>query len=288
MDTFSYILTPPGSRRATRKTWLNAFFTTLILASALLLMHDVNAQAESFRGTAVSVCDDGDEWPPYSYWQRENGKKSDKVVGFSVDVLNTIFARHNIRYNVKLLPWARCLAELEQGISRQMALKLSYSEARDQNYLLTRPYYSTTNYYYFSRKAHPKGLSISNIADLKHYEVCGIHGYNYETYGLKPSEIDQRSKDTPALLTMLRLGRCDVFVEKQEILLGFSAIGEPYLDDPDLGRNPIPGMSPTAFHMAVSRAMPQALELRETLDREISQIEASGQMRALWKKAIAR
>ncbi len=281
-NDLSQIATSPGMRRNWQATCL------LALALALFFIGDVNAQTTPFQGTTVSVCDDGDEWPPYSYWQRENGKKTDKVIGFSVEVIGTIFARNNIRFNIKLLPWARCLAELEQGISQQMALNLSYSIARDQNYLLTRPYYFTTNYYYFSRKFHPEGLQIASVADLKHYSVCGIHGYNYETYGLKPSEIDQRSKNIPSLINMLQLGRCDVFVEKKEILLGFSAIGEPYLDDPDLGRSPVPGMLSTPFHMAVSRAMPQALALKEMLDREIAQMEASGELHTLWKKTIVR
>lgn len=246
----------------------------------------VQAQTETFKGSTLSVCDDADEWPPYSYWQRVNGKKTEQLAGYAVEVLKTIFTQNGLHYNLRLLPWARCLAELKLGVNYQMALNLSYSEERDRSYLLTRPYYSTTNYYYYSRKQHPQGLNIAGVADLKRYTVCGIHGYNYTTYGLAPSEINQRAKNIPALITMLHLGRCDLFVEKHEILVGFGAIGEPFLEDPELGRDMIRGMPFTPFHMAVSRAMPQAQAIKEMLDRELLQMESSGQLKNLWEQAI--
>lgn len=260
--------------------------TTLVILLAGLASGPVQAQIEALKGSTLAVCDDADEWPPYSYWQRINGKKTEQVAGYAVEVLKTIFAHNGLHYNIRLLPWARCLAELKLGTNYQLALNLSYSEERDKSYLLTRPYYSTTNYYYYSRKHHPQGLNISSVADLKRYTVCGIHGYNYTTYGLEPSEINQRAKNIPNLITMLHLGRCDLFVEKHEILMGFGAIGEPYLKDPELGREMIRGMPPTPFHMAVSRALPQAQALKEMLDHELMQMESSGQLKSLWEKAI--
>lgn len=280
-----------ATARNRRTFWLPRIFFrgmlgTLTILLVALTAGPAQAQTETLRGSTLSVCDDGDEWPPYSYWQRVNGKKTEQITGFAVDVLKTIFSRNGLHYSIRLLPWARCLAELKLGTNYQMALNLSYSEERDKSYLLTRPYYSTTNYYYFSRKHHPQGLSIGGVADLKRYKVCGIHGYNYTTYGLSPSEINQRAKNIPSLILMLHLGRCDLFVEKHEILLGFGAIGEAFLEDPELGRDMIRGMQPTPFHMAVSRALPQSQAIKEMLDRELLQMESSGQLKNLWEKSI--
>lgn len=278
---------PPALTKSRKlRTYPVYAIAKLLMLLACLTPGAVRAQSETLTGSTFSVCDDADEWPPYSYWQRIDGKKSTQLTGYAVDVLKTIFARHGINYQLRLLPWARCLAELKLGTHYQMALNLSYSAERDKDYLLTRPYYSTTNYYYYSRKQHRQGLNIGSVADLKRYTVCGIHGYNYTTYGLAPSEINQRAKDIPQLITMLHLGRCDLFVEKQEILVGFGALGQPYLDDPELGREPIRGMQPTPFHMAISRAAPQAQAMKEILDRELLQMESSGQLKNLWEKAI--
>lgn len=242
------------------------------------------SSGSDFKKLTLAICEDQDEWPPYSWLERKNGQKTDKVVGYAMDVIDSIFARHGIQYKISLIPWSRCLAELRQGQQYQMALNLSWSEERANTYLLSRAYYSTTNYYYYSRKKYPNGLPINSVADLKQYPACGILGYNYTTYGFKPGEIDQSAKSFESLIAKLHLGRCALFLEKNEVMAGFGAIGKPYLDDENLGRAPVPGMVPTPFHLGISRAMPQGLALQALLDREIGLMEESGQLQALWKK----
>ena len=249
---------------------------------------DMASATRSLQGITLQLCEDQDEWPPYLYQARENGKKSGKMVGYSVDVLDAIFSRYNIRYSIQFVPWVRCQKELKQGRSYQLAVNMSHNPERERDYLLTRSYYSTTSYYYYSRKLHPDGLRINTLADLKKYMVCGVHGYNYAIYGLNPAEVDQSAKKIPSLVAMLPLGRCDLFIEQLEILLGFGVLGEPVLNDPDLGREPLPGLPPTPFYMAISRNMPQAQALKTLLDTELGEMEASGKLRELFKKASSR
>lgn len=242
--------------------------------------------ANDFKNLTLAICEDQDEWPPYSFFERRNGQKNDKVVGYAIDVIESIFARHGIQYKIALIPWSRCLAELKTGQQYQMALNLSWSEERANSYLLSRAYYSTTNYYYYSRKKFPNGLPIHSVADLKQYPVCGILGYNYTTYGFKPGDIDQSAKSFESLIAKLHLGRCALFLEKNEVMVGYGAIGKRYLDDANLGRTAIPGMLATPFHLGVSRALPQGLALQALLDREIGLMEESGQLQVFWRKAM--
>jgi polar amino acid transport system substrate-binding protein len=256
---------------------------------ALMLAADAaKARANAPNGITLALCEDQDEWPPYLYGERINGKKTSKLIGYSVDVIDAIFSRHNIHYSITMLPWVRCLGQLQLGTHYQLALNLSHSEERDTKFLLTNAYYSTTSYYYYSRKHHAKGLDIASVGDLKRYGVCGIHGYNYTTYGFTTQEMDQSAKKLTSLLSLLRLGRCDLFIEKHEVLLGYHAIGEAYLDDPDLGRGQIPGLPLTHFHMAVSRNMPQAAALKDMLDRELTEMAKSGQLAKFWNAASNR
>jgi polar amino acid transport system substrate-binding protein len=254
----------------------------IVLASGLC--HAVGAQHE-LKNVVIGICDDMDEWPPYIYYERSAGKKSDKLIGYSIDVIKEIFARHQIRYTVALIPWARCLAEVKAGTTYQMTLNPSYSPERDRDFWMTRPYYAANNYYYFSRRHYPHGLPVKGIADLKRYRACGILGNNYTMYGFQRGELDQGTNDFPALIAKLDRGRCDIFMEKYEVMLGFLAIGKRYLADPDLGRAPIPGMSSTPFHMAVSRAYPEGKALRDLIDRELEQMETSGRLATLLKNA---
>ena len=258
-------------------------FLLLAQLACLLLATSSHAETATLLGK-VAICEDGSEWPPYTYFERRDGKKTERIIGFAVDVIQDIFSRNGLLYSLELIPWARCQAEVKLGKNYQMALNLSYSEERNRNYLLTRPYYQTTNYYFYSRRQYPNGLAIHSVADLKSYAVCGLLGYNYTGYGLKAGEVDQQARDFPAVIAKLHNRRCDLFVEKLEIMTGFLAIGEPFLQDKDLGRAAIPGMEHAPFHMAISPAMPQAMALRKLLDEELLKMESSGKLKALWQK----
>ena len=101
--------------------------------------------------------------------------------------------------------------------------------------------------------------------------------------GVTPSARSRSIKSISA--TVRHLGRCVLFIDKNEVMVGFKTIGKPYLDDPNLGQALIPGMVPTPFHLGLSCALPQAAALQALLNREMDQMEESGQLQALWEKA---
>ncbi|HYD81951.1 MAG TPA: transporter substrate-binding domain-containing protein [Paucimonas sp.] len=242
--------------------------------------------AAGLKGNIIRICEDGSEWPPYTYYQRVNDKPTRLIRGFAVDVIETIFAKAGIDFYVEMLPWVRCQKEVEHGMAYQMALNSSWNEARAKTYFLSRPYYRTTNYYFYSRRHHPAGLPIGSAEDLKKFRVCGIFGYNYETYGLPPGSVDQGARDFTSLLAKLHAGRCDLFVEKYEIMAGFSAIGQPYLADKDLGGKPVPGMPSTEFYMMISRRYEHGEHLLKLINDGLAEMEASKQLDKLLKKYV--
>ena len=252
----------------------------------------VPVEGENFKNMSLSICDDENEWPPYIFFERVGGKKGDRVVGFSIDVLEDIFSRHQIRYTITMLPWARCLLEVNTGGKFQMVLDLSTSPEREINYWISQAYYTTNTYYYFSRKKYPQGLSIKSMADLKKYRVCGIHGYNVNYAGyfgfFKPDEIDQGAKTFDALIAKIHLQRCDVFLEQYQAMQGYALIGKPFLDDPNLGRAPMPGLLPSPFRFAISRQYVYGESLMKLIDQEIRQMESSGRLKELWKKRVPK
>lgn len=251
-----------------------------------LIMCCVDIHADEFSESVIKICDDGAEWPPYSYFDRSQGRKSDQVIGYSVDVIEAIFSKHELKFTVELLPWARCQEKVAAGDDYQLALNASYNLERDRTYHLLAPYYSMSNYYFYSLKNHPNGLDIDSVQDLKKYSVCGISGYNYATYNLSDSEVDQGTKDFPALISKLHKGRCDLFVEKYEILAGFAAIGVPFLSDKALGKAPIPGMASTPFYMMLSRNYRHKAKLKKILDNGLDEMKKSGQLQEILNRYI--
>ncbi|MES2298250.1 MAG: transporter substrate-binding domain-containing protein [Pseudomonadota bacterium] len=250
--------------------------------------HEAVLEQPALRHANIISCDDSVEWPPFIRFERMQGKKTGQVTGYSIDVIKEIFGRHGIAHTAVLVPWARCLAELKSGKAYQMVLNATYSEQRSRDYLLTRPYYSTTNCYYYSRRGYPKGLFITGLADLKQYRVCGIYADNYTTYGFQPGEVDQGTGDFPALIGKLHAGRCALFLEKCEVMQGFMSVGKRYLDDPELAHASVPGMQAVPLYMMISRAYPHAAELKILLDAELTQMETSGRLAQLLKRVLPR
>lgn len=245
------------------------------------------ANGPLLTGQTVCICDDGLEWPPYTFYKRTASlEKTGMLTGFSIDVVRTIFQKHGISFSVELVPWKRCLNRVKTGAPFHMALNASFSSERAADYFMTRPYYQTTNYYFYSKKCHPDGLDIRSVHDLKRYQVCGLLGYNYETYGFGNGGMDQGAKTFPALIGKLHLCRCTLFMEKIEILAGLAAIGRPYLADPDLGRGRIPGMQPTQFHMLISRKIPFGKRLHRLIDEALLEMEKDGSLDRILKVYI--
>ncbi len=54
--------------------------------------------SQNLKNTHINIVDDGAQWPPFIYYERKNGKISQNIVGFSIDVINEIFKRNNITY----------------------------------------------------------------------------------------------------------------------------------------------------------------------------------------------
>lgn len=259
----------------------------LIAALLCLLALPVRtAQAGELAQHTVRICDDGAEWPPYTYYKRVNGRPSAELVGYSVDVISAILKKAGIPYTLELLPWVRCLKEVASGQHYQLALNASYSEERNRNFLLSLPYYRTSNYYFYAEPAHPKGLAIEQFADLKRYRICGLRGYNYTIYGLATSEIDDGARSFSAVITKLKRGDCDLFLEKYEVLAGFATIGQDMLSDTTLARRPVPGMRPTEFHMLASRQHEHSAELLRVINEGLRELQASQQLRAMLAKYL--
>lgn len=264
----------------------------LIPLASVAAVADASPGASAVENFSISICDDANEWPPYTYFERVEGNKSSKVVGFSIDVLDEIFARHQIRYTITMLPWARCLLEVKKGKHYQMVLDITAGPEREAMFWLSRPVYFTNTYYFYSRKKFPQGLNILAMADLKAYRVCGIHGYSVNYTGFrdffKPGEVDQGTKDYKALIAKLHAQHCDLFLEQFQAMQGYAVIGQPFLDDQHLAREPMPGLIPSPFRFAISRGYAAGESLLRIINEELEQMEASGRLKALWKKRVPK
>lgn len=259
-----------------------------LLAFGLGLGLTAPGAAQALDLKTVAVCDDANEWPPFTYFARPAEAASagappraPEVVGYSVDVLRRILAPLGVQVRIELLPWLRCLREVESGQAFQMALNASASPERQQRFWLSQPYYDTTHAYFYSRRRFPQGPAIQRVEDLARFHVCGVHGYNYSAYGLRDEQVDRGALDFSRVIAKLLANRCEIAIEKLEAVQAARYKGQHLLADPAIAYAPIPGMPKGEFHMLVSRQHPQGKALLDVLNQGIKALRESGQLQAL-------
>ncbi len=234
---------------------------------------------------SVAICDDENELPPFSFFERQPGRKAPLLSGFAVSIVREIFTRRNVNYTIDVKPWARCIALVTRGREYAMLMNLTHSVEREASFLYSRPFASGQSYYYYAKDKYPNGLSINSMTDLRHYRVCGIAGHNYREYGMAAGDVDQGARNLEIVLSKLKRGRCTLFLEKDDIMAGYATQGKPYYPDAAIGKAPVPGMKPSPFHFGISKRHPRAEELRQLIDEELLLMEASGRLAELWKIA---
>ena len=243
-------------------------------------------KAESLSGTTICGCDDDAEWPPYAYFKRENGSETKEVIGLSVDVVNEIFGSQEVTFKPKLIPWMRCLNEVETGHC-DMVMNAAYSKERSGKFYISHSFYATTPYYFFSKKNNPDGLNIQNKLDLSKFRIAGKLGYSYADYGLTYDEIVAKSgiyaDNYSKLIQLLHAGRVDIIIERLEVMAGFDVTGASLLQDEMLGYAPIPQVEPSKFYMMFPKSKKGA-ELKDLADSGIERLIKSGRLLELKKK----
>ncbi len=259
-----------------------------IIFSLLTLL---SAQSSPLAGQSITVCGDGGEWPPYAYFARDSsGNKTTNIEGYTIDVLEAILSENNISVTFELPAWGRCLAKADEGKEYQIALDASYSEERNQTYLLTDSYYVITPKIFYAKETFPNGFpSVSNIDQLFSLgNICGLFSYNYEGFsqGIENSNVDRGAKDFSALAGKTLRGRCVGFLARYEILVGFSALGQDYLLGGQVADTNLPGAKPDDFYMLISRNYQYSNELKRVIDQGIQKLKESGQLDEFLRKYV--
>jgi len=221
----------------------------------------------------IPVCDDNAEWPPYTYLPLVHGKKSAWPTGYAVEYLQRILSARKVHFTLDLIPWRRCLREVERG---QYALLLNSADnaERERSYLVAKPYYATTLVYFFDQ-ARSKPV-INTAADLHKLHLCGVRDYNYAAFGLSASDMDTEADSPVSALLKMKKGRCDAVPERLEVVLGYQSMGAISLQARAIGYERVPGLAPSTFHMMVSRNLPYSAELLSVLNEGIDEMNKSG------------
>jgi len=229
------------------------------------------------RAQTLTACADQAEMPPFTFNERFEGHKTERVVGASVDLLRQIGRNNGWDVSIQLLPWARCLAMVKDNRA-QIALDASRADAQENHLIASKPYFSLHSVYFFSRRARPQGVQLTGLNDLKHYHLCGLNGHRFEPFGIDTRDVDRGTLSYESLIAKLHLGRCDLFIENREV------IGGMYLTDPRLRTllvdgtlvsHPLPGAANRDIMMALSPAAANSPALLAAINAGIAHAESN-------------
>jgi len=260
--------------------------------SALLFLAGVSMAGEASDAPPplppgpLATCGDAAEWPPFTFYRREEGRRLADVTGYDVAVLRYLFDPQRHPVQVSLPPWNRCLYQAGRGRQWQIVVSASLNEERLERFLASEiPYYVTTPYYFYAQERYPDGMGADVLQAAGDIHRCGLSGYNYTAYGLDNRSVDRSSKDYGAVIERLHRGSCDVMLAEPEIIGGFLALNGVLgpLDLEGIEAAPFPGGEPIAFHFLVPRVLPQARALKAHIDARLIEARDRGVLQRLYE-----
>ena len=108
-------------------------------------------------------------------------------------------------------------------------------------------------------------------------------GMCWEADLITEDQIDTGTSGYQGLEKKLLTGRCDLSVDRLEILLGFKAIGKDFINHPDLAYQVIPGEPAEPFHMMFTKNA-WGRNLKQIVDKGIRELKGSGELEAIMEK----
>jgi polar amino acid transport system substrate-binding protein len=141
-----------------------------------------------------------DLWPPFRMLDAQGN-----LVGLDIDVLNEIARRSGLQFDIKRAPWARGLADLQQGRADLM-IGLAKTPDREQ-YIqyLPRPYYACAPRFY---TAAGDAAQLQDYGDLKDKVVGFVHESVYfQPFDSDTTLLKRGVNNEHQLLQMLLRGR---------------------------------------------------------------------------------
>lgn len=243
--------------------------------------NDVNTLSKK----TIRFCGGTHEWPPYYNFKRNDGKKTNEITGYDIDLFNEVFTKNGIDISVKLIPWKRCLAEGKEGKQYDVVFGGGLNDDRRKNYVTTDGYYAVTPSYFYPNKSFKDGIKVSTPKELSKYKkLCGIAGFNYVNFGQDNKLINMSAKDYQSLVKKTAKSRCDVSFVRLEILKGWGdLLGMDFINNPEITISPIPNIKKETFHLMISKNNPHAEKIKTFFEKKVEELKNNGQYELIYK-----
>jgi polar amino acid transport system substrate-binding protein len=232
------------------------------------------ASASAGEPTQLRFCED--PWPPYTLGEIDSVPET----GIAVELFEELGERLDIDFQLKLLPWKRCLFWAETGDYDGIML-LTRNEERATYLTFTDSVHEDKNLVWH-RADRKFDHNFGSFADFVGVRIGITAGFNYgEAFNNAVTELGLMVEEAPNILSNLRrldLGRIDVFLVNKPAaefsMANFPDLRErlTYADGP---------FEALPFYIGLSKASPAALEL-ERFNQAITQMRDAGTLEKIF------
>ena len=208
--------------------------------------------------------------PPYT--SGEEGGLCDS--GLTKEIFDELFGRLGLRYQIRLVPWARALDNAMNGECDGIPL-LRQNKERELSLRFTDTVVENSEQLYFL----PERLGDfrwERFSDLKDLSLGLVRGYTYAQplqdaiweHGI----LVAYGKDTKMIFNMLVAGRVDAVVEDETLVRPLFAAHPEWADRITPAEKPV---STNSWHIGISRQSPLAEHI-EAINRVLRDMRADG------------
>jgi polar amino acid transport system substrate-binding protein len=251
----------------------------------------IEEEVEEVRPFIISTLD----WEPHVYLDSEG-----VVRGISADLMERVFARLDVPYEIRIVPWARALREAEEGKTDAL-MAASYSDERseflyyteeEQNYIsgpIPQTSITVSEVLFFIRSKFREGLSFESIEEVieRGNRVGATAGFTttqklYDT-GIDPENIIEYP-DAERGFEGLSDGEVDMYI--QDAAVGFSVLKKIGLDDEITSLPYSFFKKPQYIPFSKKSSYPDLLEFREKFLEELRKIHESGEYDEIYARYV--
>ncbi len=248
----------------------------ILIVALFILFQSVNSvKAENIKTVKVGW-EDGLK-PPYLMLNEQ-----DQPIGIAVEWVTKILSSRKITIVNVILPWKRCLSEIEKG-NVDIVPNASFNKKRTEFALYTKPLYATHLVLFYNKTQFTAKPEIHTVGELSRYEVGGVLGFNYSFYHGK-LKIDTGARTRETLIKKLNNNRIDFAIAQKEVIFALNKEGKVDLRNigyiPDLVR-PI-----KEYHILVGKKHPNSSTLKQILDSGIEAIHKDGYYEKVRRKYL--
>lgn len=162
-----------------------------------------------------------EEWAPFIY------ESDGELQGVDYEIMDSLFRSLGWDYELRFLPWSRCLLMIENG-DADAILDISYTEERAQQMIFPREPISYSESVLFHKR--DRAFSIDRLEDLSEYVIGTIRGYAYGEEFRKADYLNLEPVRSLELnIQKLLVNRIDFFISNRPV--GLHKIREMGVED---------------------------------------------------------